>query len=102
MQNGLFIWKTLKKIYSVFFVIIFSALQLFAGETGKIAGRVTDKQTGEALLGVNIILKGTTMGAATDEQGRYYIINIPPGTYNLQASAIGFHTITITDVRVKI
>lgn len=101
MQKRVLILKMLKRLNLVFLVLTFCSFYAFAGETGKLAGRVTDKQTGEALLGVNIILMGTTMGAAADEEGRYYILNIPPGTYELKASAIGFHTIIITDVGVK-
>ena len=52
---------------------------LFAGTTGKIAGTVKDATTGEALPGSNVIIVGTTMGAATDTNGEYFILNIPPG-----------------------
>ena len=71
-----------------------------AGITGKISGKVTDKDTGEPLPGANILLEGTTQGAASDELGRYLIINVPPGTYSLQVRMMGYTTATITDVRV--
>ncbi|GAI47133.1 unnamed protein product, partial [marine sediment metagenome] len=51
---------------------------LSAGTTGKIAGVVRDSTTAQPLPGVNIIVEGTQMGAATNEYGEYFIINIPP------------------------
>ncbi|GAB4366399.1 MAG: hypothetical protein Kow0042_06240 [Calditrichia bacterium] len=75
---------------------------LLAGNTGKISGRITDKQTGEPLIGVNVLVLGTNLGAATDEEGFYYILQVPPGTYDLEASYIGYHTITVRNVIVKV
>ncbi|MCK4829218.1 carboxypeptidase-like regulatory domain-containing protein, partial [bacterium] len=75
---------------------------VFAGNTGKIAGKIFDKQTGEPLAGANLFIKGTTLGAATDVDGFYYILQIPPGKYELEASYIGYHTITVKDIRVTV
>ena len=75
---------------------------LHAGSTGKVAGKVVDRQTGEGIPGVNIILTGTTLGAATNLDGEYSILNVPPGTYELKATAIGYAPVTIKDVRVNI
>jgi outer membrane receptor for ferrienterochelin and colicin len=72
-----------------------------AQSRGKVAGVVTDAQTGEALLGVNVILKGTQLGSATDMEGRYAIIGVPPGTYELRASYLGYQAVTIQNVQVK-
>ncbi len=94
--------KLIKILISVVIIYLFSSSIALAGETGKIAGVVKDKQSGEPLIGVNVIIKGTTMGAATDADGKYYIINIPPGNYDLKASAIGYHTITVKSFVVKI
>lgn len=63
---------------------------LFADTKGKISGTIVDKKTSEPLIGVNIILVGSTMGAATDFEGYYAIINIPPGKYDVRISSIGF------------
>ncbi|MBI2429918.1 MAG: TonB-dependent receptor [Ignavibacteriales bacterium] len=75
---------------------------LFAGSTGKISGKAVDAQTKESVPGVNIILEGTKLGAPTDFDGNYNILNIPPGIYTLRASAIGFHPVTITEVKVSV
>lgn len=72
------------------------------GTTGKIAGRVIDKETGKPLPGANVIVVATTMGAASDINGNFTILNVPPGTYDLTATVIGYAAMTIKDVRVKI
>ncbi len=86
----------------------FSALLLillvqfaFAGNTGKIAGHVSDAKTGEPIPGANIILRGTFLGAATDLNGDYYIINIPPGKYTVECSVVGYQTVVMKDVEVQ-
>ncbi len=78
------------------------ATAAFAGNTGKIAGVVKDSQTGEMLIGVNVVIEGTSMGAATNIDGFYAILNIPPGKYNLVASAVGFNKKTVAGVSVSI
>ncbi|MEO0069839.1 MAG: TonB-dependent receptor [candidate division WOR-3 bacterium] len=71
-----------------------------AGVTGTIRGRVTDKKTGEPLIAVNVIVIGTELGAATDANGVYEIINVPPGRYKLTASYVGYQEMTVSDVLV--
>ncbi|MBD3375976.1 TonB-dependent receptor plug domain-containing protein [candidate division KSB1 bacterium] len=90
-----------ERITSVIIVLILPAL-LFAATTGKIAGTVTDAQSGENLPGVNVIVEGTTMGAATDLNGNYFILNVPPGTYTIKASLIGYTVVSKPEVRVAI
>lgn len=66
------------------FLIITTMLLLvpflvFAGTTGKLSGVVTDQSSGDPLIGVNVIIEGTTMGASTDIDGYYVILNVPAG-----------------------
>jgi len=75
---------------------------LFAGQTGKITGKVVDASTGEPLPGANVVLRGTQMGAAADIDGDYIILNVRPGTYALVASMIGYRPMTVTGVRVSV
>ncbi len=70
--------------------------------TGKIAGTVTDAGTGQTLPGVNVLIAGTTQGTSTDTDGYYYILNLKPGTYSIQASFIGFSLVTVQEVRVQV
>src|SRR5271169_433537 len=79
--------------------IVFPSIVL-SGTTGKISGKVIDAQTKEGLFGVNVLITGTLLGASTDVDGNYFIINIPPGTYQLKASAVGFQPLIMTDVKV--
>jgi len=91
-----------KIFISVSFLLILLLVSIGrAGVTGKIAGKVVDKKTGKPLPGVNIIIDGTSMGAATDEAGHYFIINIPVGTYSLRASMIGYEILVKKSVLVQ-
>ncbi len=80
---------------------IFSS-SVYAGTTGKISGKVIDKSTGEPIPFVNILIAGTNMGAAADINGNYFIINIPPGTYNVRASNIGYSSSLVENIRVSV
>ncbi|MCZ6632546.1 MAG: TonB-dependent receptor [bacterium] len=75
---------------------------VFAASTGKIAGKVTDKDTGEGLPGANVVIEGTTRGAVTDINGEYFILNVTPGLYTLVGSMVGYHKVTQSGVRVNI
>ncbi len=68
-------------------------------QTGRIAGVVTD-ETGDPLPGANVVLEGTTTGAATDIDGRFEIGGVAPGTYTVQATFLGFEPRAIEDVAV--
>jgi len=72
------------------------------GTTGKIAGRVTDAKTGEPLPGANIIIEGTLRGTASDVDGFFVILNVPPGTYDLTASMLGYQPMTVKNVKVEV
>ncbi|MFB0515678.1 MAG: TonB-dependent receptor domain-containing protein [Candidatus Neomarinimicrobiota bacterium] len=74
----------------------------FAGTTGKVAGVVKDRETGEPLIGANVIIDGTTLGAATDVSGNFVILNVPPGTYNVRAMMIGYQTMVAQGIIVSI
>jgi len=82
--------------------VVLVAAVAHAGTTGKIAGQVRDVSTREALIGVNILIEGTRMGAATNIEGYYVILNIPPGEYSLVASAVGYARQRIGSVRVSV
>ncbi|MEE2765009.1 MAG: TonB-dependent receptor [Candidatus Neomarinimicrobiota bacterium] len=73
-----------------------------AGTTGKLAGKVTRKETGEPLIGANVMIDGTPLGVATDLDGNYYILQIMPGSYSIRFSMIGYQTLVINDVRIKV
>jgi len=76
--------------------------KVYAGDAGKLAGRVMDAATKEPLVGASVLVVGTSMGAATDLDGRFVILNVPPGSYTLRASAVGYRPMEIKDNRVSI
>lgn len=94
VSSRLWIWM----VMGLLILVYQSTLQ--ATQVGKIAGRVTDSQTGEPLSLVNIVLEGTRLGASTDPNGAYYILNIPPGTYTVTVSQLGYARQNITSVQV--
>ncbi|MDZ7267073.1 MAG: TonB-dependent receptor [candidate division KSB1 bacterium] len=92
--------KIIRRSFAGVLVLLLSGGLLFAGTTGKIAGRVIDKQTGEPLAGASVMIVGTTLGAAADASGYYFILQVPPGTYSVRATVIGFEPLTVTKVKV--
>ena len=92
----------MRRISLIFLLTILSTGVVLAGNTGKISGRVVDKQIGEPLIGVNVTVMGTNLGAATDEDGFYFIIQVPPGTYDVEFNYLGYHTLTVKGLRVKV
>ncbi|GIR57419.1 MAG: hypothetical protein CM15mP64_8310 [Candidatus Neomarinimicrobiota bacterium] len=64
---------------------LFIFLQLFLflyGQTGKITGNIKDSSSNEPLVGVSVMVVGKGIGADTDQDGRYSIINVPIGKYD--------------------
>jgi len=74
---------------------------VFAQNTGKIAGVVTDAGTGDPLPGAQVILVGTTLGTITDVDGNYFIIGVPVGTFDVQARFVGYQESTVSGVQVS-
>jgi hypothetical protein len=79
-------------------LLVSSAL---AGTTGKIAGRVVDRDSGEPLPGVSVLIVGTATGAATNIQGEFFIINVPPGNYDLRATLVGYGPVEMKNIKVS-
>lgn len=96
--------KTRMLMFTMLFLglVVFNTSGPFAGTTGKIVGKVVDAQSGETLPGVNVVLEGTMMGAATDLDGEYLILHVPPGTYTIRAKMMGFSDTRIENIKVSI
>ncbi len=91
-----------RRLFLILLMVASMPFAIFAGTTGKISGKVTDAQSGEPIVGANVIVQGTYLGAATDVDGYYYINNVPPGEYTVVVSSIGFQKVIINKVPVKI
>lgn len=87
--------------FTVLYTFLLIPAIIFAGTTGKLKGKITDPSNGEPLIGANVIVIGTSFGAATDINGEYFISNLNAGTYDVRASFIGYQTITQIGVRVN-
>jgi len=97
--------KKINKLPIVFamglIVALLFAVPSFAG-LGKIAGVVTDEQTGEPLAGAQVQIVGTAMGAAANADGQYFILNVSPGTYTLRISMMGYATKEVQNVGAQL
>lgn len=82
-------------------LVLFVALSVTAGTTGKIAGRVTDT-SGSPLIGATVMVVGTPYGAMTDANGEYFIINLQPGMYSVMADMVGMSSKTAEGVAVVV
>lgn len=87
-------------VAAVTFVLAVGAVSLLAQDTGTITGMVTSAQSGEGLRYINVVVKGTRMGAASQADGSYEIKNVPAGTYALTFSAVGYETTVVDNVMV--
>ncbi|MCF6270521.1 MAG: TonB-dependent receptor [Melioribacteraceae bacterium] len=93
-------FKSKTKYLNIFITLLFLFSQIiFAGTTGKVSGVITD-EIGEPMPGVNVMIMGTTMGAASDINGEYFILNIPPGTYSIRATMVGYKPYKVDQVKV--
>ncbi|HEX9971186.1 MAG TPA: TonB-dependent receptor, partial [bacterium] len=94
--------KILHPILAILTIIALFPLNSYPGTTGKIAGRVIDREAGQGLPGVNVIIEGTTLGAATDGNGNFIILMIPPGVYSVRAMMMGYNNFRYENVKVSI
>lgn len=82
-------------------MIIAAAVAPAAAGDGKISGIVTDSQSGDPLVSASIVLEGTRLGTVSDDKGRYFILNVPPGSYTLRVSYVGYAALVVEQVRVS-
>ncbi|MDC0480528.1 TonB-dependent receptor, partial [Candidatus Marinimicrobia bacterium] len=84
--------------FTLFIILSFS---IYAQDIGSISGTIVDAKTGMEIPGVNVIVKGTYYGAATDFRGKFYITNISVGSYDIEVSMIGYKIILNTGVKIN-
>ncbi|MBN1302462.1 MAG: TonB-dependent receptor [Melioribacteraceae bacterium] len=89
-------FKTLKMVLLLF---LLPQILMFA-QRSRIIGTVVDSK-GEPIFGANVVVLDSFLGGATDEEGQFFIVNVPVGTYNVRASAIGYTQKTIQNVLVS-
>jgi len=88
----------------MFLPALLSIIFVFAGNSvqqGKLNGHVTDAETRESLIGVNIYIPETKQGAVSDEYGNFSISKIEAGIYTIRVSYVGYKELLISDVIIK-
>ncbi len=95
-----------KRLLSLVVVLALGALLLplesFAASTGQIKGRLTDRDSGEPVIGATVMVVGTSNGAMSDLDGNFAILRLEPGVYTVKISSVEYRTVEVTDVDVKI
>lgn len=89
------------KRLSLFLILMIMPALLMAGINGKISGTVIDAETGNPLVGTNVLVVGTSLGASTDADGNYNILSVPVGTYSVKALFIGYTDLTYENIKVN-
>lgn len=92
----------MKIIASVMLAIAVVLANQAAAQTGSVVGLVVDEQSGEPLVGANVLLVGTTLGTNTDLDGTFEVRNVPPGAYRVRVSYVGYTAKVIEGVRVRV
>ena len=90
----------MNRITTILFLLLLLPAMALA-QSGKLRGQITDQETGEALVGANIIIVGTSYGAATDVNGEYIVLNLIPGVYEVKSSYIGYQSKTVSNIRIN-
>ncbi|NQV51036.1 MAG: carboxypeptidase-like regulatory domain-containing protein, partial [Candidatus Marinimicrobia bacterium] len=78
------------KFVHISFVLILLSRLIYPATGGSIEGNIIDRDTQQPLPGANVMLDGTTLGAATDIQGHFSISNVPAGSYSVRVHMIGY------------
>ena len=84
----------------LFLSTILSTVTVFA-QNGALSGTVIDKEDRSPLIGVNILIRGTSFGAATDLDGNYTINNIRPGEYSIEFRYVGYERLLLTGISIE-
>lgn len=97
--------RTFNVMFQKFLIVVFLILTLFtyakAQGKGNIQGKVYDAETGEPLIGVNILIQNTTIGTTTDIDGFYHFKNLSEGIYELKFSYVSYQTTIIKNIKVE-
>jgi len=89
-----------RQLFFIASILFLFTSSVFA-QTGKIAGKITDATNGEGIPFVNVVVEGTTQGAASNLDGDFMINNLKPGVYSVRISAIGFNSVTYQNITVS-
>ncbi|GAB3513656.1 TonB-dependent receptor [Emticicia fontis] len=89
------------KKFTLSLLTLFFYINLAAQTTQTIRGRIIDTNNEKPLVGANVVVKNTTQGSQTDDNGYFRIEKVPVGRYQLEVSFVGFETQTISEILVE-
>jgi len=93
----------MKKFLLNYSILFFAATSSLYSQSATITGTVRDSLNNNTLIGANVFIQGTSLGAATTDKGQYQINNIMPGTYIIKVSYIGYQSkeikVTISETK---
>ncbi|MFC1550108.1 carboxypeptidase regulatory-like domain-containing protein [Candidatus Neomarinimicrobiota bacterium] len=89
----------MRKLTMIAFLLVCTGL-LFAQTAGKVSGTVSSED-GQPLAGANVVVEGTSFGAAAGDDGVYYILEVPSGVYSVRVDYIGYKSHTVSNVRIN-
>jgi hypothetical protein len=89
-KEYMMVQRLLRSVFVAVMVSLLLNTNVLAQRAASIQGTVRDSQTGEGLPGANVVIKGTSIGGATDLTGNYAIRNVPAGNYTLRATYVGY------------
>ena len=87
-------------MYQIILIILLNIV--FSQTTGKISGTIKDQSSSLPIIGANIIIINQGIGAATDLDGNFFILNVDPGLYDLRVDYIGYESKIIKDIQVSV
>jgi hypothetical protein len=90
----------MNRVSTIAFIVLLMSARAF-GQNGSILGTVHDAKSGEELVGANVVVAGTKLGASTDVDGKFTVRNVPPGVYDVRVAYVGYTPKTVTGVTVK-
>lgn len=93
--------KKINRLIIAFILFLISGTAVAFAQDGSLKGTITDKEDGSPLIGVNVLIRGTTFGTASDLDGNYQINNIRPGEYTIEFRYVGFERIVMTGIEIK-
>ena len=94
-------YRTVWSVFGILLLMLLVASIAMAGP-GKVRGKVTDRETGEPLVGATVAIDGTSLGATTNQDGEYIILSVPPGIYAVKASYVGYQSVRLDNIRVTV
>src|SRR5574341_840464 len=102
--GGVFLkgWRTYSPTLIVLSIVLAISSSVLAGVSGKISGLVINKESQGPLAGATVRIEGTRFVTQTDQDGEYFIINVPVGKYSVTVSSVGFETVTHEAIRVLV